>query len=250
MAAGTLLAAATLSCESSAPQSAEQAVLATAPTVVSEPRAVPAAPADVTLGRRADGARLAGLPLPVRPNGDSARVLLLRATGAEERLTGQRVLAAAFVGDAVVTLGVDHVLRAHLRGQSTTLDRGAHGPLSVVGTRVAYVRGEAPRLEVALVDAVTGEPAQLTERMAPCWSPTLAPDAGSVVFVSARSGSPRLYRVEPGAAPEALAQVRRFPSSSIRPRFEGALYVFDDREGTVWVDPETGSVVRTAGRAR
>src|SRR5690606_35167144 len=105
-------------------------------------------------------------------------------------------------------------------------------------------------LELARADTATLATEQLTQGMAPCWSPTITPDGASIVFVSGASGSPRLYRVDHRGPPRALAQIERFPGSPIGPRFEEGLYVFDDELGTVWVDLDAGRIVRTLERAR
>ena len=221
-----------------------------APAVTSERAEEPAASDQVELDRRADGARLIGTLLPVPPHADPERAVILRAIGAEPGLDGARVLDARFTRDGVVTIGTDHVLRLHRGGATTELDTGAYGPLSVAGDQVAYVRGAAPLLELARADVATGSSQQLTQQMAPCWSPTIAPDGGSIVFVSGVEGTPRLYRVERNGVPRALPQIGRTPGSPIGPRFEDGLYVFDDELGTVWVDLDAGRIVRTTGRAR
>lgn len=247
------LAGALLGCEDAAAHRASSAALARSEltSTRAEPPSVPRAePPAIELDRRPDGALLAGTPLPTRPNADPERVLVLQATGAEPGLAGARVVDARFLGSGVVTLGVDHVLRLHRQGEVTVLDTGAYEPLSVSGTLVAYVRGAPPSLEVALADGATGTRTQLTEQLAPCWSPTISPDGAAIVFISGASGSPRLYRVEPGGAPRLLAQVKRFPSAPVEPRFEDGLYVFDDELGTAWVDSHTGRVVRATERAR
>lgn len=218
----------------------------------------PAAPDELVLDQRPDGARLVGHPEPRLPHADPERVVALRvlrggdsiAEEVDASLDGARVLDARFVGDAILTIGADHVMRVHRGGDATPLDTGAYGPLSVVGTRVAYARGEAPSLELARADVATLEADVLTAHMAPVWSPALSPDGRAIVFVSGVDGSPRLYRVEGDGPPRALPDVGRFPTAPTPPRFEDDLYVFEDHLGTAWVDLEAGRIVRTGGGAR
>lgn len=215
---------------------------------------------ELVLDRRADGARLVGRVLPRLPNSDAELALVLHlvpgdgsiALDVDASLEGARVLDAKFAGDAVVTLGADHVLRAHGAGRpgGTQLDTHAYGPISVVGARVAYVRGEVPDLELARADLSSGEARTLTQNMAPTWSPALTPDGRAIVFVSAAGGSPRFYRIDGEGAPRALPQTTRTPGSPVGPRFEGDLLVFEDELGTAWVDVEEGRIVRSAGGAR
>lgn len=198
--------------------------------------------APVVLDSR-DGARLIGRAEPLIANADPEPVFTLRGTEGVAGLEGARVLEARFVGDAVVTIDVQHVLRVHGRAVRE-VDRGAYGPLSIVGDTIAYVRGHAPSLEVARADVSSGEVLQLTEDMAPSWLPALSPDRESVVFVSGASGRPRLYRAD-GASVRALPQSERLPTARRAPRFEEELLVFEDYLGVAWLDLETGRVVRT-----
>jgi hypothetical protein len=203
------------------------------------------APDALTLDARADGARLLGSLVPVVEGADADRVLVLRVEGARApSLDGARVLDARFVGEGLVTLGTDHVLRFHpsLDAQSRELDRGAEAPLSVRGLEVAYVRGEMPFFEVALADTATGGVRALTEGFAPAWSPALDGD-GSVVFVSSRDGSPRLYRAARGGGVQALAPSARFPTSPFAPVLEGGRLRFADEQGQAEVELASGRVV-------
>jgi len=219
--------------------------VAPAPTVIG-----PALDAERVLDRRADGARIAGHLAPFPPNADPERVLVIRASGLSPaiaaQLDGTRVVDARFVGDAVATIGPDHVLRLHTQAGASELDREAYGPMSVAGTRIVYVRGEMPFFEVARADITTGTATALTTNMAPAWSPALTPDGETIVFVSGAGGSPRLYRIEGSGAPEALPETARTPSSPIAPRFEDGLLVFEDEQGTAWLDLEQGRIVRTS----
>lgn len=231
--------------EHGAAQGALGGSVAPAPAVIG-----PAQDAERVLDRRADGARIAGNLEPVPPNADPERVLVIRTSGLSPaiaaQLDGTRVVDARFVGDAVATIGPDHVLRLHTPAGVSELDREAYAPMSVAGARIAYVRGEMPFFEVAQADITTGAAIALTTNMAPAWSPALAPDGETVVFVSGAGGSPRLYRIAGGGAPEALPETARTPSSPIAPRFEGDLLVFEDEQGTAWLDLEQGRIVRTS----
>jgi hypothetical protein len=231
------------------PSTSASSSLTEGPTAeTSVERLVPAAPTgpgvdlartvpseEVVLDRRADGARLMGRLEPVPENADPDRVLRLQASGASlaPALHDARVLDARFApDDALVVLGADHVLRLHLAsGAEIPLDGQVEPPLSLVGQRVAYVRGSPPELEVAVVDLPSGAVYTVTEGMAPAWSPALSPDGTQVLFVSAREGSPRLY-VAPtaGGPPRALPPTERFPTAPIAPRWEeGALRFWDEQ---------------------
>jgi len=214
---------------------------------------------EVVLDQRADGARLFGQIEPVPPNSDADRVIALRVVGPAASLPGlegARVTDARFVGDDVVTIGADYVLRVHFAGgEVVALDSEVFAPLSVAGTQLAYARGDAPFFEISRADVRTGAVQSVSEGMAPAWSPALTPDGRAIVFVSAIEGSPRLYRAEGSGEPRALAPTARTPSSPIAPRFvtepgEGELLVFEDEAGRVWLEPEQGRVVRTAEVAR
>lgn len=209
----------------------------------------PSLDAERVLDRRADGARIAGHLEPFPPNADPERVLVIRTSGLSPaiaaQLDGARLVDARFVGDAVATIAPDHVLRLHTQEGVRELDREAYGPMSVAGTRIAYARGEMPFFELARADVATGEVIALTTNMAPAWSPALTPDGETVVFVSGAAGSPRLYRIEGSRAPEALPETERTPASPVAPRFEQGLLVFEDDQGTAWLDLEQGRIVRT-----
>ena len=210
------------------------------------------------LDRRADGARIVGNAAPPPPHTDAEPITTVQvvrdgasiATEIDPSLDGAPVLHARFVADGVVTIGADHVLRWHARGRARELDRGAYGPISVAGSRIAYVRGAAPFLELARADVESGTTVGLTQGMAPTWSPALTPDGGAIVFVSGVQGTPRFYRIDGDGAPRALAPTQRTPGSPVAPRFDGELLVFDDAYGRAWVDLEQGQIVRTEEVAR
>lgn len=206
--------------------------------------------AERVLDQGAGGARIVGRLEPFPPNADPERVLVIRAEGTPlaAQLDGARVVDARFVGDAVVTIGPDHVMRVHTQAGATELDTQAYEPMSVAGSRIAYVRGEPPFLELARADVATGTAVTLTSGMAPAWSPALTPDGEAIVFVSGAAGSPRLYRIEGAGQPEALPQTARTPASPIAPRFEDGLLVFEDEQGTAWLDVDRGRIVRTTAQ--
>lgn len=221
---------------------------------VQAPLTIPtAAPDEVILDVRADGAALFGRVVPPPPNADPDRVLVLRG----ERdgrpflgsLEGARVLDARFAGSALVVLGTDHVLRVHENDQVAELDAQVHGPLSVAADRVAYVRGEPPDLEVARADLRTGAVEAITQGMAPAWSPALSPDGTEVIFVSGASGSPRLYRSHGGPA-RALPASPRFPTGPSAPRWIGDRLVFEDEQGVASIDLRAGTIAAALPGAR
>lgn len=204
--------------------------------------------ADRVLDRGPKGARILGRLEPYPPNADPERVLVIRVEGSPlaAELDGARVTDARFVGDAIVTITPDHLLRLHTKSGSTVLDTEAYGPISVAGSRIAYVRGEMPFFELASADVETGVATVLTHEMAPVWSPALTPDGDSIVFVSGVEGKPRLYRMTKDGAPEALPETARTPTSPVAPYFEDGLLVFEDEQGTAWLDLEKGQIVRTS----
>ncbi|AKF07494.1 TolB family protein [Sandaracinus amylolyticus] len=187
---------------------------------------------EVLLDRREDGATLIGRLAPVPEDSDADRVLTLGTSGLDGSLDGASVLDARFVAGGLVVLRADHVLVAHRDGATIELDTQVEGPLSIAGTRVAYVRGEFPELELAIADARSGQARALTQGMAPAWSPALSPDATEIVFVSGVRGSPLLYRVDTrGGAPRALPPSERFPTAPVAPRWtaDGTLHFEDER---------------------
>jgi len=194
---------------------------------------------EVLLDERAD-ARLIARIVPAPENADPERWLHARIErdGRTEAIDG-RVLDARFVGDGIVVVDEAHELRV-LGGQ--VLDHAVEPPLSVRGSRVAYVRGEMPFFEVALADVASGSARALTEGYAPTWSPALDTD-GSVVFVSSREGRPRLHRVSPTGQVVALPESTRSPSSPRAPRLEGGRLVFEDELGVATLELATGRVI-------
>lgn len=207
---------------------------------------------ELLLDERKGGARIVGRLEPYPLNADPDRVLRIQVLGPvqpglAERLEGAQVLDARFVGDAVVTIGADHVLRVHTPEGEKALDREVAAPMSVSGTELAYVRGLPPFFELARADVASGQATQVTNGMAPAWSPAFTPD-GAIVFVSGAEGSPRLYRVDRGGEPKALPEAERTPASPIAPRFEDGLLVFEDEQGRAWLDVETGNIVRSEAR--
>jgi len=195
---------------------------------------LPAEP-EAVLDRRPDGAALFATVLPAPIGGDPERVMTLRAD-AFPGLDGRRVLDARFADDGVVTLGADHVLRfARADGTETELDAAAEGPLSVVGELVAYTRGEMPFFELARANVRTSAIEELTNGLAPVWSPALSADGREVVFASSASGHPTLMRLGATGELTTLASTRT-PSSPRAPTWTGDLLTFEDETGTTTVD--------------
>jgi len=219
---------------------------------VATERSLESAPAgrgeDVVLDRRADGARIVGQLQPAPAGSDADRVLVIHVEQAGRVIVAPLAgaLGAGCGGERWGVLAPDHVLGAAGAGeQLTELDRAAEAPLAVRGEQVAYVRGDMPFFEVALLDLTTGAVRAMTEGYAPAWSPALAED-GSIVFVSSREGSPRLHRVQPDGQVVALAPSLRTPSSPEAPWLErtqtGELLHFRDEEGPAVLDLATGRV--------
>lgn len=193
----------------------------------------------LVLDRRGDGATLRGVPVPLPPETDADRVLVLQAElqgrAIDPTLDGARVLDARFVGArAVVTVGADHVLRVHEDGAAIELDRDVEAPLSVSGTVLAYGRGDMPFFELARADVATRTTSAWTSGMAPVWSPALSADGREAIFVSGASGAPRLHRIGANGVATALAEAAAFPSSLRAPRWEGGTLRFEDESGRAW----------------
>ncbi|UJR79919.1 TolB family protein [Sandaracinus amylolyticus] len=204
---------------------------------------------EVLLDRRDDGATLIGRLVPVPEGSDADRVLTLGTSGLDGAFDGTAVLDARFVAGGLVVLRADHVLVAHRDGATIELDTQVEGPLSIAGTRVAYVRGEFPELELAIADARSGQARVLTQGMAPAWSPALSPDGSEIVFVSGVHGSPRLHRVDTrGGAPRALPPSERFPTAPVAPRWtaDGTLHFEDERGPATIVIGEPDGVLEGA----
>ncbi|MCC7540050.1 MAG: PD40 domain-containing protein [Deltaproteobacteria bacterium] len=206
----------------------------------------------VELDRRADGIVLLGSVLPAPENADPDRVVEIAVqvpdgigAAAWPALDGRRALDARFLGDgSIAVLDTDHALRiATTAGHWLDLDVDVEGPLSVAGTEIVYVRGEMPDLEVARADAATGVVETLTHGMAPAWSPAISSDGRAIVFVSGRSGSPRLYRWVENEGSALLPHASRFPTSPRAPRLVGSMLSFEDETGPATVDLATGRVV-------
>jgi hypothetical protein len=82
-------------------------------------------------------------------------------------------------------------------------------------------------LEIVRVSLLGGAPEQVTGGFAPAWNPAVGPD-GDIVFVSSRTGLPRLFRVEPPHAPVMLPEQAAFPSSLEAPIYDGYAFRFED----------------------
>jgi hypothetical protein len=221
--------------------SALVAVACTAPSdgASYDDRGEPAAfTAEVLLDARDDGATLVGQLAPVLPDTDAPRVVVL---GPE--LGGIEALDARFADGGTVVLGTDRVLRMHTAGgEVIALDDEVYGPLSVAGSKVAYVRGAPPDLELARADLRTGAVEALTHGMAPVWSPALSNDGTEIVFVSSAEGSPRLHR-HAGGEITALPPTHRTPSAPTAPRWTGSTLIFEDESGVAVVDLDRGAIV-------
>ncbi len=198
---------------------------------------------EVLLEERTDGARLFGRMLGGLVDTDEEPVWVVRTELAgqpvEPSMEGARVRDATFLdlpsgegpSGGLLTIGEDHVLRAHVGGVVRELDAEALGPLSVAGAHVAYVRGTMPFYELAIADVAQGTSRVLTTDLAPVWSPAISPDGTEIVFVSGASGVPRLLSVREGGEPRILPESAAFPSSLGAPRFDGTTLTFEDESG-------------------
>jgi hypothetical protein len=227
-----------VACTGADERSSEQALSQTAPEPPTRTSPLGMRPAEraQVLDQRADGSALVGTVLAAPLDGDPERMLSLHVTGAAlGALEGRRVLDARFAGDGALTLGIDHVLRyVDARGRETELDAQVEAPLSVVGERVAYARGEMPFFEIARADVRTAEVVALTTDLAPCWSPALSEDGTEVVFASSASGQPTLHRRGANGQIVTLPSSRT-PSSPRAPRWSGDRLTFEDEAGTVTI---------------
>lgn len=208
--------------------------IACAEEVGRAPTELTIAPGEVLLDRR-DGAALYGRLLEGPDHGDGDRVLTLRSERAGRpflgELEGTPVLDARFGdGETIFVLGADRVLR----DRTAAIDDRVIAPLSVVGSTVAYARGEMPDYEIARADARTGAVETITQGMAPAWSPALSPDGRELVFVSSVTGTPRLYRWQNGSA-RLLPPSDRFPTTPVAPRWENGVLSFEDEAGAAQV---------------
>lgn len=87
------------------------------------------------------------------------------------------------------------------------VDEGVTGAVSSSpdGRHLVYCRGDGPDAEVFRAD--DGRVRGVTTRMAPVWSPAISPDGRAVIFASAASGVPALYRVDADGPPRQLTNV-------------------------------------------
>jgi hypothetical protein len=169
------------------------------------------APDELALDVSVDGDILAGTLTPPPPQSDADRLLSVRwlsRDGAPRpwRFAREDVLEARFVAhsSAVLVLTREHKLVRLDRPESegVELDRDVLGPLSLdrAGRTVAYVRGEMPDYQVIRTEIFAGAPRPLAPELVPAWCPTIVDD--EVIVVASPEGTPALYRLREGRAPE------------------------------------------------
>ena len=200
---------------------------------------------------RAQEVPLGGQIEPVRANTDALRVIALDERAAALGLpAGTRVLDARRVPGGVVALGANRTLRLYTKGLSKTLDTEALGPLSVEAERVAYVRGEAPDLELRVLDLREGTPRAVAEAPRPAWSPALSKDGQAVIFTASYEGQPHLFRAAWGGVAQPLPSGTRTPSSPVAPIWRGDTLTFDDEQGVVRWNLKEATIEAEAPGAR
>ena len=126
------------------------------------------------------------------------------------------------------------------------------------GRHLVYCRGVSPDLEVFRAD--DGRVRSVTSDMAPVWSPAISADGRSVVFVSAQTGVPALYRIDADGPPRQLNNVgvrarpgvvpslSPTPDALTPPLLSDEHIVFESR-GAVHILDARGRPVRTVTNA-
>ena len=188
---------------------------------------------------------LAGTIEPVAERTDAPRVIRLDTAPEGLELMGRRVLDARTVGETVLTIGADGVLRHHTPSGTRKLDDDAHAPFSVAGGRVAYVTGFPPDLSLTILDLETGETSHPVPDLQPAWSPALSEDGDEVIFAATDRGHPHLFRLDAAGDLHRLPSSDRVPSSPVAPLWRGDDLLFLDEMGQVRVSVETGTILET-----
>lgn len=140
------------------------------------------------------------------------------------------------------------------------IDEGVTGAVATSpdGRHLVYCRGDGPDAEVFRAD--DGRVRAVTTGMAPVWSPAISPDGRSVVFVSAASGVPALYRVDADTPPRQLTNVgvRALPGvvprlspypDALTPPLLGPAHIVFESRGAVHVLDADGRPLRVLSRA-
>jgi hypothetical protein len=196
---------------------------------------------------------LIGTPLPAPPNSDVPLRMTVRliVRGAEKKWPAGTVASARLLSHGRL-LGVspEGDLTVWDHGRPTVVDHGVIGAVgaSADGRHLVYCKGVPPDLEVWRAD--DGHPRAVTKDMAPTWSPAVEGDGSTVIFVSAKTGVPALWRVDRDGAPRQITNrdvkttpgqapvLTPFPDSMTAPLLFGGLFVFEST-GTVhvfWAD--------------
>ncbi len=187
-------------------------------TVLSQSALALRAADELVVDLAANGDSLVARETPPLPDSDIDRLLtvrLLSSGGARSwRFEGEEILDARFVsnGAAVLVITRDHRLvrvdQPFARDAAVIeIDRDVLGPLSLdrEGRSVVYVRGEMPDYQLVRADVERATTQAIAPSLVPAWCPTLAPDGGEVLVVASPDGTPGLYRVREGRAPEAVS---------------------------------------------
>lgn len=183
--------------------------------------------------------QLAGFIEPVVVGTDAYRIITLEevprglALRAGERVLDARLISAHGELEAVV-LGADFVLRHVTREGSAELDRDVLGPLSVEGRKVAYVRGDAPDLELAIASLdASGDIQTPASHLKPAWSPALSEDGTEVLFAATYEGRARLFRLDAQGELHVQRKGGQLPSSPRAPIWRGDRFVFENERGVM-----------------
>jgi len=159
-------------------------------------------------------ARLVGTILPTLPNSDMGLRLKMEPGERQDGLP-EVVATAAFSPHGLVWVTPN----GELSVGGTVLDTEVDGTLAVSPDGpLAWPKGHMPDQEL-WVWLGRGAPQQRTTGMAPVWSPAWEAD-GSLVFASARSGVPALWRLTPDGTTSQLNNRGIEPTPSVVPTLE------------------------------
>lgn len=198
---------------------------------------------EVLLALHGQAGFITGVPYPPPPNADPDRILAatLHHDGSQTDLGD--VEDAKFLDDgSLVLINRAHDL-VHVSGAAhKVLASRVYGPLSVVGTRVAYTTGPGmPDFRAAALDVATGQAWRAAEDLMPAWAPALSEDGTGLVFASGHTGTTSLVVAELG--PElrvtGLHPIGLAPSGPNAPIWQASSLIYESEEGLKRLDMQT-----------